>query len=166
MHDLLKWFCIPALLLLFLITSCEEESSPAIGLEDLELRFLSVSIWANLGPVVSPDPILCHVDMEIQNTNSDQALTGLYIPDAAVYIDSSGELLGEILLTTYWDATDWDGHLEPGELDTVRLMKVEMEERPFDPPCDVAVYLELWVKDQSDRSQAFTSESHQFICAY
>ncbi len=56
MHDLLKWFCIPALLLLFLITSCEEESSPAIGLEDLELRFLSVSIWANLEPIVSPDP--------------------------------------------------------------------------------------------------------------
>ncbi|MFB0515082.1 MAG: hypothetical protein ACETWG_00575 [Candidatus Neomarinimicrobiota bacterium] len=164
MIERIKLFCVPVVLLFIVSIACEQESAPVASLENLELRFLSVSIWANLGPVIPPDPVRCHLDMEIQNTSCDQTFDGLYVPNATVYIDSTGELLGEIQLTTLWDTPDWDGHLEPGELDTVRLMKISMNTRPFEPPCNAEVYLKIWVRESSDQSIAFTTDSTSFDC--
>lgn len=134
---------------------------PSGKLENLDVRFLSGRIEANLMPVVPPDPITGEIVLLMENKSASDALSGLEIPQADVFLDSTDQRLGTITFST-----DWDGRLAPAEQDTVRLTKVMAQSSPFDPPCGKDVYLKLTVIDALNNSKSFTTNILSFDCSY
>ena len=145
----------------FFLLACERDLPRSSALDDLEIQFLSGLIWANLGPVVPPDPIYCQIELLFINTSSEERLSGLKTPWAQVFLDSTNQLLGGFSLST-----DWDDTLEPNDQNTVTLIKDVLEEHPFEPPCRKFVYLEIEVKNGAYEPKLFRTDSLLFTCVY
>jgi hypothetical protein len=144
-----------------LFANCDNPETPSATLDDLSIRFLDGYIEANLMPVVPQDPIVCQIAFLVQNGNPTEALIGLSITQAEVYLDSTNQRLGTINFLTAWD-----GRIGPIEQDTVRLTKVISQTTLFPPPCMRKVYFNLVVKDQGNNSKTFKTESLLFSCVY
>jgi len=144
-----------------LFVSCYNPETPSATLGDLSVRSLDGYIEANLMPVVPPDPITCQISLLVQNGNTTETLIGVSIPQAEVYLDSANQRLGTISFST-----TWDGRVGPNEQDTVHLTKVMSQTTLFAPPCTKSVYFNLVVRDQSNNSKTFKTESLLFTCVY
>ena len=152
---------LPFLIVCQLFVCCYNPETPSATLEDLSLRSLGGYIEANLMPVVPPDPITCQISLLVQNGNATETLIGVSIPQAEVYLDSANQRLGTISFST-----TWDGRVGPNEQDTVHLTKVMSQTTLFAPPCTKSVYFNLVVRDQSNNSKTFKTESLLFTCVY
>jgi hypothetical protein len=130
-------------------------------ISDLSVTWVEGNIWANLQPVVPPDPIRCHVILSVTNTNTQYPFTRVAIPGATVTLTATGEVLGTIPLDT-----DWDGRLAAGETATVRLSKDLGDQWIFDPPCDQPVLMGLIIENADGESTSFTSVVLTFECVY
>jgi hypothetical protein len=143
------------------LASCSDMVTSPATLDDLTIRFVSGYMEANLMPIVPPDPVSCQVLILAQNNNPTETLSGLSIPVADVFLDSTNQRLGTITFST-----SWDGRLSPNEQDTVRLTKVTSQSSPFTPPCGKQVYLLLSLKKDGNLSKGFKTESMFFSCVY
>jgi len=148
-------------LFLLILYACDISDSQNPPIEDLKVRFIDGIASSDLMPVVEPDPIYFRIELELQNSNTENRFIDIRISSASVFLDSSNEFLGNIDLST-----EWDGNLEPGETDTVTFLKSpSTNEAPFDPPCREKVYLEMNIKSDSDSKQ-FVTENLLYECAY
>jgi hypothetical protein len=143
------------------LVSCYNPETPSATLDDLSVRSLGGYIEADLMPVIPPDPITCQISLLVQNGNATETLNGVSIPQAEVYLDSANQRLGTINFST-----TWDGRIGPNEQDTVHLTKVMSQTTLFAPPCTKSVYFNLVVRDQSNSSKTFRTESLLFTCVY
>lgn len=134
---------------------------PPENLDDLELRFLSGTIGADLQPFVPPDPVVCQVVVVAKNRSPNLFLTGLRIQAADVVLQSTNTKLGAINFST-----SWDGFLNPGEEDTVRLVKVMSDRTLFSPPCRHYVHLNIVVSCGYLASKTIQTDSLLFACVY
>ncbi|MEK0338537.1 MAG: hypothetical protein QQN41_14000, partial [Nitrosopumilus sp.] len=117
--------------------------------------------FSDLMPVVEPDPIYIRIELEIHNSNTKKSFNDVKIPSASVFLDSSNEYLGNIDLST-----EWDGNLEPTEIDTVTFIKnTSSDQAPFVPPCGKEVYLEVDIKSDDDSKQ-LVIENLLYGCAF
>ena len=144
-----------------LFSSCSLNSVPAGSLDDLDVRLLSSTISANLMPFVAPDPVSCSVALLARNTSSVRTLAGLRIVEGELFLVSSNARLGTLSF-----ATVWDGRLNPGEGDTVRLTKVTSPAALFAPPCGEHVRLRLSIRDLRGDSRKVDIDSLRFDCFY
>lgn len=150
------------LISLFLMSCEQDEESAKLSLDQLDIQYLNGQISADLMPVVLPDPIFCQIELQMQNESEAQPFTNLKIPNAYVYLDSTHQLLGEIFFST-----DWDGNLEVSDVDTVKLVKIFLQESPFQPPCNEIVCLELTiVAHDLNESRLFAVDSLLFGCTH
>jgi hypothetical protein len=140
---------------------CKNDTVSPNVLDNLETRFLSGYISADLMPVIPPDPIYCQLTLLAKNKSSSTSLSGLSMPQAEVFLDSTNQRLGTISFST-----TWDGSLGPSEQDTVRLTKVVSQTSLFTPPCEEYVYLNLIIRDQSNVSITLRLDSLLFTCTH
>jgi hypothetical protein len=162
MNDI-RSFAIPAMISLlgFLFITCNDNALLPGSLDDLEIRFLSGTISASLMPFIPPDPIFCQLVVLAKNKSSTSPLASLRIQEADVFLDSTDARLGTISF-----ATAWDGHLSPGEEDTVHLAKVRSPVSLFMPPCRQRIYLNLKVNALLTVSKTFQTDTLRFSCVY
>lgn len=149
------------LLIGFLFFNCKDNAVSPGALDDLETRFLSRYISADLMPVIPPDPIFCQLVLLAKNKSSTSSLAGLSIPEGDVFLNSTNARLGTISFST-----TWDGQLGPNEEDTLRLTKVMSKTSLFTPPCEQYAYLHLTIKNQSNASKTMKIDSLLFTCTY
>jgi len=140
---------------------CKNDTVSPNVLDNLETRFLGGYISASLMPVIPPDPIYCQLTLLAKNKSSSTSLSGLSMPQAEVFLDSTNQRLGTISFST-----TWDGSLGPSEQDTVRLTKVVSQTWLFTPPCEEYVYLNLIIRDQSNVSITLRIDSLLFTCTH
>ena len=134
---------------------------PGGDLNDLETTLLSGSIGANLMPFVPPDPITCRIVLTVRNTSTSESMAGLRLPGAEVVRDTPDVRLGQIYFST-----TWNGRLDPGEQDTVHLVKV-LEQTPlFAPPCGTHVHLNLLLSNGAGDVRIVRIDSLFFGCVY
>ncbi|MFB0515086.1 MAG: hypothetical protein ACETWG_00595 [Candidatus Neomarinimicrobiota bacterium] len=132
-------------------------------LQNLEVRFLNVYIWLDLMPTVPMDTsrFNCRIDLELFNTSTDKHFSGLSIPTCTVELDSTGEFVGLIAITS-----EWDGQLAAGERDTIRLTNADVYQPLSIPACNADVTVRLRVNYRWEASQAYTSDPVEFECTY
>ncbi len=103
------------LLISFSCTLVEDEIiNPPI--DNLNVRFIDGSAFTDMMPTIPPgtnSPFML-LDLEIHNTNDQESFNVIQIQTASIFLDSSGEFLGDIYLIS-----EWNGHLDAGELDTM-----------------------------------------------
>ena len=132
-----------------------------VSLDDLQFTFVDGYINANLAPVVPPDPISCKLVFHVENTSYTETISGLDIKEAEVFLIDTNQKLGDIDLTT-----TWDGMINPHEQVTVVLEKSVGQIAAFKPPCGQAVYINVVVRDISDRFTVLKVNSLMFMCSY
>ena len=132
-----------ALLALMLLgaAACDDDTCPVCPEETPPMWVVTVeveqlSIYEP--PLSIPDPIYCDVTLRIENTSSEYSYSGISIPSARVYLLPIDQLLGEIRFET-----DWDGILDPGDVDIVDLSKILEDAEIFPSPCDSQVRVEI-----------------------
>jgi hypothetical protein len=118
--------------------ACRPRSSgpPPIGV--LRVEMIDGLLYANLMPIVPPDPISCTLTLSVENTSEKYSYSGITIADGDVYLGSNNEKMGEFRFMTFWD-----GALRPGETDTFEVFKVMENHTIFIPPCGDALYIDL-----------------------
>jgi len=96
-----------AVVALLAVIGCDrEEFQPAVFLDgQLDFKFLSGWIGANLMPVTPPDPFDASVLVEVTNLTSDP-ISEVTLPWADVFDVASAQKLGRIEFST-----EWKGHL-------------------------------------------------------
>jgi len=149
------------LLMGFLFFTCKDNTVSPGALDNLETRFLSGYISADLMPVIPPDPIFCQLVLLAKNKSLTSSLVGLSIPEGDMFLNSTNARLGTISFSTIWD-----GQLGPNEEDTLRLSKVMSKTSLFTPSCEQYVYLHLTIKNQSIASKTLKIDSLLFTCTY
>jgi hypothetical protein len=135
----------------------EQTGKPA---ELLQVQFIEGFIMGNLMPPLPTDPIRCWIILELTNL-TERRLYGIRILSADAYLVSTGELLGNLLL-----ATQWDGRLEPLESETVVVEKFMSMDYIFDPVCNQAVFLEIFIRISGRDTVVFTTPVMIFECAF
>lgn len=156
------WMIFPIFLGFTLFTlSCDEDLLPSPPNDELEALVLDILFYADLMPVVEPDPIICFLTVQLTNLNEIESFIDFKIPSARVYNDSTGMFLGEIRFTT-----DWNGFLEPSEIDTVNLRKIKEEIEIFSPPCSELVYLDINLVNSENEIMVLKTDSFKIGCFY
>jgi len=140
--------------------SCRPRCCPQPPISVIRMTCLEAYNYANLMPIVPPDPIFCRLTVRIENTSSKYSYAGLSIDSALVYLASSGRYLGRFRFSA-----DWKGALEPGETDTVTALKIQEEEQIFSPPCGEAVYMEVILGSEFHGELVERTDAH-FFCVY
>jgi hypothetical protein len=135
----------------------DQSSTPA---DLLQVEFLEGWIQGDLMPPLPADPIRCRITLQLTNM-SERRLYGLRVSSADVYLVSTGELLGTLPLET-----DWDGRLEPLETEVVVVEKEISPNYIFDPVCNEAVYLEIFIRISGRDTVVFTTPVMIFECTY
>ena len=145
---------------IFLCGNCNDKvTNPS--LDHLKVEFIEEFIGANLMPIVPPDPIFSHLKIVIENQHSSHTFKNLAVKYAYVVLNSTNSILGKIEFKS-----NWDGILEPSDIDTVELDKVFESEKLFDPPCDQEVYLNIEVHCDCGASKHHETELLVFECVY
>ncbi len=135
--------------------------SPPGSLHNLEVTTLSQEIGANLMPMVPPDPVFCRIVLVLRNISRTETISGVSIPQAVVLKGSSGEPLGDVFF-----ASAWDGRLDPGERDTVRLVKLESSLQSVPAACNDYVALNLVVSRGAHETSTINLDRALFRCVY
>ncbi len=148
-------------LILLISFACDISDSSNPPIDGLKVRFIDGVAYSDLMPVVEPDPIYIRIELEIHNSNTLESFNDVKIPKASVFLDSSNEYLGNIDLST-----EWDGNLEPSEIDTITFIKnTSSDPAPFEPPCEKMIYLELDIKSDNNSKQLMI-DSLWYGCAF
>ncbi len=126
----------------------------------LDFKFLSGSIGANLMPIVPPDPISATVVVEVSNLTSEN-VSEVAMPWANVFEVGSPNRLGRIEFST-----SWDGHLAPSEKDTVTVNKISSGTKLFDPPCGQDVFLQITAERSGEEVSVFDTDTLTFGCVF
>ncbi|MEE9271312.1 MAG: hypothetical protein V3V49_13750 [Candidatus Krumholzibacteria bacterium] len=125
----------------------------------LQFRFLSGTIGANLMPIVPPDPIQATVSVEVSNLTGDTV--SVTVPGADVFLVRTNAKLGRIDF-----ATAWGGRLNPGQVDTLTVAKINAGVKLFDPPCTEDVVLRITGQSPAIGSVTFDSDTLTFGCVF
>lgn len=149
-------FLIP----IFLCGNCHDKvTNPS--LDHLKVEFIEGFIGADLMPVVLPDPIFSHLKIVIENQHSWNTFENLTVKYGYVVLNSTNSILGKIEFNS-----NWDGILEPSDIDTVELDKVFESEKLFDPPCGQEVYLNIEIHCDCGASKHHETDLLIFGCVY
>ncbi|UCG52912.1 MAG: hypothetical protein JSW58_04970 [Candidatus Latescibacterota bacterium] len=155
-------------ILLLLLCCCDgSERCPCVPatidppIADLSVTWDGGYIWANLMPIVLPDPIGCSVSLILENKNTRRSFTKLEVPRANVVLAEHGSPLGTIPLET-----SWRGVLVAGEIDTVFFFKPNEDQAAFEPPCSQPVLLQLLIRNADGDSTFFEPDTLIFECTY
>ena len=145
-----------------LCMGCDSQAvlTPA-PIEDFQLTFVSGNVTADLMPITPPDPLYCMITLAAENRNAKRSFTDITIPSCEVALESTGKKLG-----TFSFQTSWDGHIEPMECDTVKLLKITSPEKLFEPPCNQYVSLSFLVRNVSGSSRVLKVDSLLCGCVY
>ena len=146
--------------MLLLLSNCKKEVTKPPQ-EFLKIQFIEGYIAADLMPVIPPDPIICRITLTMENTNKSESLRDLSINFADVFLTTSDSLLGKIEFNS-----NWDGILNPAELDTIELVKVSESQPIFNPPCSQEVYLNIKIQCDCGSSDFYKTENLIFGCVY
>lgn len=150
-----------ALFFVFLILQSCDSDVQNTAIDDLNVRFTDGLAFSDLMPNVEPDPIYIRIELEMYNANTDDSFNNIRVPKASMFLDSSDEYLGDIDFST-----EWDGHLESGEIDTITFVKnTSASQAPFSPPCGSMIYLEVDIRSD-DESKQVMSDSLWYGRAY
>ncbi len=141
--------------------SCTQDAVLPPPVTGLSLSVLDVSIGANLMPIVPPDPVVCRMTLVVHNGDMAESYIGLAVREGTVVVESTGSPLGTIRFTSMWD-----GHLAPGETDTVMVEKLAGTRAPFDPPCGARVTLRTAVVGLAGTIIPVSAEGIVFQCVY
>ncbi|MFO7915289.1 MAG: hypothetical protein R6U43_06315 [Candidatus Krumholzibacteriales bacterium] len=151
---------VPALLLLAGCGEDAERPGDGSGAKVIEVTVLELFISANLMPMYPPDPIDCHATLAIDNS-AGYRLSGLSVPSAGVYLSEGDRYLGEFRFSS-----GWDGILEPGEVDTISVVKVQESSAIFEPPCGELLYLKILLDGGLFRTTRIKTGDSFFACVY
>jgi len=127
----------------------------------LQVRVLDGMINADLMPVIPPDPILCHLCVELRNMSDGCGIKGLMITSAGVLLSKNDAVLGTIHFNPIPPID-----LAPLEADTIVVDKIAEYARIFEPPCGENVYLKIKLRDGNGRSFIHKSQAFLFGCSY
>jgi hypothetical protein len=141
------------------VLGCDSSEEDTGTVSDLNVQVMDGFIMANLMPPVAPDPIACRLTLRVVNTDVDHALSGLAIPSALVFLSKNSQELGTIRFET-----DWDGLLEAGQADTVRVVKIAESQEIFPPPCNQGVYFRLRIVKTTVQMKQVSTPSYGFSC--
>ena len=141
------------------IPACDSSEEDTGTVADLNVQVMDGFIMANLMPPAEPDPIACRLTLRVVNTDVDHAMSGLSIPSALVFLSKNSQELGTIRLQT-----DWDGLVEAGQADTVRVVKIAESQEIFPPPCNQGVYLRLRIVRTAVQMKQVSTPSYGFSC--
>jgi hypothetical protein len=130
-------------------------------MSDLSVTWMDGYIWANLMPIVPPDPINCRAWLILENKNHREAFSEIRVPLADVILAETDSVLGTILFET-----TWQGSLAPGEIDTVRFTKITGNQWIFNPPCGQQVLLDFLIRNADGAVTVFTPDTLIFDCAF
>jgi len=124
-----------------LIIGCDDEPEWPVVIGEpiesaLEVRVLDMRIFADLMPIVPPDPINCRLTLSVENRSSKYSYTGLHVPAGAVFLAENGLYLGD-----FFFSSNWDGKLGRGEADTFRVLKMQSASQIFPPRCGDSLYI-------------------------
>jgi len=155
-HFTLLIFLIP----IFLCSNCIDNVTDS-SLDNLKVEFIEGYILANLMPIVLPDPIFSHLKIVIENQHSSHTFESLTVKYGYVVLNSTNSILGKIEFNS-----NWDGILEPSDIDTVELDKVFESEKLFDPPCGQEVYLKIKIHCDCGASKHHETDLLVFGCIY
>lgn len=130
-------------------------------ISDLSVLWEKGNMFADLMPIVPPDPIACRAWLIFENKNPRQAFSKLEIPTAKVILVKTDSILGAITMET-----DWDGILAPGLKDTVLFFKTTGTQPIFDPPCNEQVLIEFVIHNADGETKVFMSDTLVVGCVY
>ena len=155
------------ILMFAVLTQCDDSTSPSppgAYLDSLQVEVLQVRIFADLMPIVPPDPIFSRIEMRLENTYRNYSIESLKISAANVMSKETGEQLGQFRYTT-----DWPGELAPGEVDTVTWTKIQEDYTPIDSvhsTCGDSLTLQFSLVEQEQDSLHLSVEDIVFGCAW
>lgn len=157
-----------AIFVVLLMFACEDSDNCTCGpdeinppLSDLVVSWDRGIIFANLMPIVPPDPIVCQAWLILENKNQHAAFSNVTIPTANVILVRNGSTLGMIPIET-----DWDGVLAASEKDTVLFFKNTGPQELFNPPCGDDVFLDFKIQNADGDTMMFQSDTLTFECAF
>jgi hypothetical protein len=130
-------------------------------IDDLSVTWERGNIFANLMPIVPPDPIVCRVWLILENKNQWKAFSRVDVPMADVISLKNDSTLGIIPIET-----DWDNILAPGTKDTVFFYKNTGDNPIFGPPCGDFVLLDFVIENADGDTKVFRSDTLTFECAF
>ncbi|MBD3178326.1 MAG: hypothetical protein GF417_01260 [Candidatus Latescibacteria bacterium] len=134
-------------------------SNPPVSL--LRMSILDVVVYANLMPMVPPDPVICEVTLAVENRSSGYPFSGLSVPSGYMYRSSDNSFLGFFRFSSAWD-----GRVGPSSIDTFTVRKRQEDAAIFSPPCGEDVYLYIFLSDGRYSGLADRSTGINFQCVY
>lgn len=152
---------ITILLLSVLIMSCEDDLIYSPEVSEVDVVILNLLIGADLMPFIEPDPIIILMTIQLTNLNETDAFINFQIPTANIHRAADDKLLGEIRFET-----NWDGLLEPAEIDTVELRKKTEKASLFSHNCNEMVYLEIKLINSLGEDKTIRTNDKQFGCYF
>ena len=155
-------------LVALLLFSCEDSENCLCppdkidpSMSDLSVTWDRGGIFANLMPVVPPDPVVCQAWLILENKNPREAFSKVEIPRADVILVRNDSILGTIPMET-----DWDGLLAPGKKDTIFFFKNAGTQPIFSPPCGDQVFVDFMIQNADGDTKVFRPETLTFECVY
>lgn len=150
------------------MSACEESGNcpctpdkidPPIS--DLSVTWERGNIFADLMPIVPPDPVVCRAWLILENKNQREAFSKLEVPTADVILVRNDSTLGTLPIET-----DWDGVLSPGKKDTVFFFKNTGDDPIFSPPCGERVFVDFVIKNADGDGRVFRPDTLSFECVF
>jgi len=128
----------------------------------LQVKFDKVEVWANLMPMVPPDPT--HVNLTLSFTNSGtQQVSGLQLIDSVIQPVPTGTAQAIDLTPT----TSFNGKVPAGQTVTVDFSKVQKStSTPQPTTCGAMVKVGTTVSTDSGKVGPLWSGDAAFTCAY
>lgn len=156
---------LTAVLVFALSTGCGEDACRPGGGSPPPISVLSASvidgnIFANMMPIVPPDPIACTLTVRIENTSTKDTYTGIGVPSASVY-SAANEPVGRFRFYS-----DWDGELGPCGIDTFTIVKIQEQQPVIDNPCGLGLYLDLLIETESYGEAVVRTPNYVCACAF
>ena len=163
-----SYFSLVLVLAILLLCSCEDSEDCVClpdridpPMSDLSVTWDRGTIYANLMPIVPPDPVICRAWLILENKNPREAFSKVDVPTADVILVGADSTLGTIPMET-----DWDGLLAPGQRDTVLFFKNVGNQVMFSAPCSEQVFLDFMIQNTDGDAKVFRPDTLVFTCVF
>jgi hypothetical protein len=163
-----SYFRLIGLLVGLMLCSCEDSDNCPCSpgridppVSDLLVTWDRGFIAASLMPIVPPDPVICGAWLILENKNSQEAFSKVWVPTADVILAGNDSTLGTIPIET-----DWDGLLAPGKRDTIFFFKYAGNQTIFSPPCGEQVFVDFMIQNADGDTKVFRPDTLTFMCAF